>query len=57
MYWTCPYCGSNLDAGERCDCLQKGELFEANDGGSARSAAKVQQGLLREAPRRTPCVS
>ena len=20
MYWTCPYCGANLDPGERCDC-------------------------------------
>ena len=20
VYWTCPYCGSNLDPGERCDC-------------------------------------
>lgn len=19
-YWTCPYCGSNLDPGEKCDC-------------------------------------
>ncbi len=19
-YWTCPYCGSNLDHGEKCDC-------------------------------------
>ena len=19
-YWTCPYCGANLDHGERCDC-------------------------------------
>lgn len=19
-YWTCPYCGSNLDIGEKCDC-------------------------------------
>lgn len=19
-YWTCPYCGSNLDPGETCDC-------------------------------------
>lgn len=19
-YWTCPYCGANLDPGERCDC-------------------------------------
>ena len=21
-YWTCPHCGSNLDPGERCDCLK-----------------------------------
>ena len=20
VYWTCPYCGSNLDPGERCEC-------------------------------------
>ena len=20
QYWTCPYCGANLDAGERCTC-------------------------------------
>ena len=20
IYWTCPYCGANLDPGERCDC-------------------------------------
>jgi hypothetical protein len=19
-YWTCPFCGANLDPGERCDC-------------------------------------
>ena len=19
-FWTCPYCGANLDPGERCDC-------------------------------------
>ena len=19
-YWTCPYCGANLDPGEKCDC-------------------------------------
>lgn len=19
-YWTCPYCGANLDCGEKCDC-------------------------------------
>lgn len=20
QYYTCPYCGAHLDAGERCDC-------------------------------------
>lgn len=20
MYWTCPYCGANLDPEEECDC-------------------------------------
>jgi len=19
-YWTCPYCGANLDPNEKCDC-------------------------------------
>ena len=22
-YWTCPRCGANLDAGERCDCKER----------------------------------
>lgn len=25
-YWTCPYCGSNLDPGERCDCGRNGAV-------------------------------
>lgn len=24
-YYTCPYCGANLDPGERCDCQDKQE--------------------------------
>lgn len=20
-YWTCPYCGANLDPGEKCSCM------------------------------------
>ncbi|MBQ9348343.1 MAG: DUF1351 domain-containing protein, partial [Oscillibacter sp.] len=24
-YWTCPYCGANLDPGERCDCRDERE--------------------------------
>lgn len=27
-FWTCPYCGSNLDSGERCDCQQEREKPE-----------------------------
>lgn len=23
MYYTCEYCGSNLDPGERCDCQKE----------------------------------
>lgn len=22
-YETCPYCGANLDAGEKCDCREE----------------------------------
>ena len=22
-YWTCPYCGANLDPGESCECKKE----------------------------------
>lgn len=22
-FWTCPYCGANLDFGEKCDCQEQ----------------------------------
>lgn len=25
-YHTCPYCGANLDPGERCDCESAGTV-------------------------------
>ena len=25
MYYSCPYCGNNLDHGERCDCKEVAE--------------------------------
>lgn len=25
-FWTCPYCGANLDPGEKCDCLELGSI-------------------------------
>lgn len=35
-YGTCPFCGANLDPGEKCDCRQDGgeEKEEKNDDGS-----------------------
>ena len=34
FYYTCPYCGSNLDPGERCDCesevAEREKLFMEN---------------------------
>lgn len=26
FYYTCPYCGANLDAGERCDCTASNKV-------------------------------
>ena len=25
-YWTCPYCGANLDPGEKCDCNKEEKI-------------------------------
>lgn len=40
QYRTCPYCGANLDPGERCDC-------EKN---SAPDAANIRDGKAGETP-------
>lgn len=29
-YWTCPYCHSNLDPGETCDCQKEKETNPTN---------------------------
>ena len=26
QYWTCPYCHSNLDPGEQCDCQKEKKI-------------------------------
>lgn len=31
-YWTCPYCGANLDPGERCDCKNETKEETNHDG-------------------------
>lgn len=33
-YWTCPYCGANLDPGEKCDCQQNETKEEINHDGN-----------------------
>lgn len=51
-YRTCPYCGANLDPGERCDCRARETTDSAaNAGGgdhthenAALSAANTQGG-------------
>lgn len=30
-YRTCPYCGANLDPGERCDCQDEEQRDERED--------------------------
>jgi len=30
-YRECPYCGANLDPGERCDCQDKEQTDERED--------------------------
>lgn len=30
-YWTCPYCGANLDPGEKCDCKDNEKDNEKED--------------------------
>ena len=29
FYWTCPFCGANLDHGERCDCRDAYKIEKA----------------------------
>lgn len=31
-YWTCPYCGANLDPGEKCDCDKSDKEDDNHDG-------------------------
>lgn len=25
-FWTCPYCGANLDPGEHCECQEQEDI-------------------------------
>lgn len=39
-YKTCPYCGDNLDPGERCDCRDKGKEAEQPKATDKKGEAK-----------------
>ena len=41
LFWTCPFCQSNLDLGEKCDCLEVNAERER-----ARKLRKRQQLLM-----------
>ena len=50
-YWTCPYCGANLDPGEKCDCKDN----EKEDDMAAPSPAPAPTaGQTSAAPGNTP---
>lgn len=45
-YYSCPYCGANLDPGERCDCKRKeAELLTQN-----RPQDKTPTHILADVP-------
>lgn len=40
-YRTCPYCGANLDPGERCDCQTGAEESSQDDNKKAAMPAST----------------
>ena len=43
-YHTCPYCGANLDPGERCDCRDEEEATPGATNTEGGKAEKVLSG-------------
>jgi hypothetical protein len=50
LYWTCPYCGANLDHGEKCDCdkSRKSRKHKVNNGGNLNENPMYDVGNPRE---------
>lgn len=51
MYWTCPYCKSNLDFGEVCDCQESKNAY-ANDDNQNSESVQLESsniGVARDA--------
>lgn len=47
-YRACPHCGSNLDPGERSDCMDRREAGREAAKGAAQPATKTAAGNTRE---------
>ena len=47
-YVTCPFCGSNLDYGEKCDCAERetDEQEEKADGAESTSGETARSDYL-----------
>lgn len=44
----CPYCGANLDPGERCECMDKEERMDRLFASIFQEEENGQMALLRE---------
>lgn len=44
-YWTCPYCGSNLDPGESCDCKEEETVddYKSVQGGEDQNVQGIEE--------------
>ena len=44
FYWTCEYCGANLDYGEKCDCPESQIDVDYSDVKPSISNKDIQKG-------------
>ena len=45
-YWTCPYCGANLDPGEICDCQKDSsneDSYKSVQGGETKDVQRLEK--------------
>jgi hypothetical protein len=40
QFWTCPYCGANLDYNEKCDCKKEKAVSAATKHGKRKTIYK-----------------
>lgn len=50
-FWTCPYCGANLDPGEHCDCLEQEDIsrrYHRHNNKFIKSMEDITNELIRD---------